>query len=52
MGSPREFQDLFRFVRMHRITPQVHHIFPLEKTAEAHRLMESGAQYGKIILEM
>ncbi|MDH4246209.1 MAG: zinc-binding dehydrogenase, partial [Deltaproteobacteria bacterium] len=42
MGSPREFQDLFRFVRMHRITPQVHHIFPLEKTAEAHRLMESG----------
>ncbi|MGB8273851.1 MAG: NAD(P)H-quinone oxidoreductase [Alphaproteobacteria bacterium] len=33
-----------------RISPVVHATFPLDKAAEAHRLMESGAHTGKIVL--
>ncbi len=52
MGSPREFHALFRFVEQHALTPEVHHIFPLAEAAEAHRLMEAGDQYGKVMLEI
>jgi NADPH:quinone reductase-like Zn-dependent oxidoreductase len=52
MGSPREFTDLFRFIAQHKLTPDVRHIFPLAQAAEAHRLMDAGKQYGKIVLEM
>ena len=33
-----------------RIKPMVHAVFPLERAAEAHALMESGAHIGKIVL--
>ena len=33
-----------------RIVPAVHAVFPLEQVAEAHRLMESSAHVGKIML--
>lgn len=52
MGSPREFAALFRFVRHHRLTPEVLHVFPLAQAADAHALMEAGGQYGKIMLTM
>lgn len=35
-----------------RIRPVVFATFPLERTAQAHRLMESGDHIGKIVLEM
>jgi NADPH:quinone reductase-like Zn-dependent oxidoreductase len=50
MGSPREFQALCRFVALHRFRPEIHHSYPLAEAAAAHRLMESGQQYGKILL--
>ena len=50
MGSPREFEALCRFVAQHRVTPQINHIYPLEEASAAHRLMEAGEQYGKIML--
>ena len=52
MGSPREFRAFFQFVSLHGFTPEVNHIFPLAEAAEAHRLMERGGQYGKIVLEI
>jgi NADPH:quinone reductase-like Zn-dependent oxidoreductase len=52
MGSPREFAAMMRFVRLHRLTPEVHHVFPLRDAAEAQRLMESAEQYGKILLRI
>ena len=52
MGSPREFRALFRFVAHHRLTPEIHHSFPLADAAGAHRLMEEGGQYGKVMLEI
>jgi putative PIG3 family NAD(P)H quinone oxidoreductase len=33
-----------------RVRPPVHATFPLERAADAHRLMESGAHIGKIVL--
>lgn len=34
-----------------RIRPVVHAAFPLDQAAEAHRLLESGAVFGKVLLE-
>ena len=33
-----------------RVRPLIHATFPLDRAAEAHRMMESGAQIGKIVL--
>jgi NADPH2:quinone reductase len=35
-----------------RCSPVIHEVFPLERVAEAHRLMESSAHIGKIMLEV
>jgi NADPH2:quinone reductase len=35
-----------------KIKPVIHATFPLERTREAHELMESSAHQGKIILEV
>ena len=35
-----------------RVRPVMHSTFPLEAAADAHRLMESGAHIGKIVLEV
>lgn len=52
MGSPREFADFLRFVASQGLQPEVHHVYPLEKAAEAHQLMEDAGQFGKIILSI
>jgi NADPH:quinone reductase-like Zn-dependent oxidoreductase len=52
MGSPREFQALFRFVTLHRYVPDVRHVFPLAETAQAQALLESGKQFGKVVLDI
>ena len=35
-----------------KVAPLIHAVFPLEKAAEAHRLMESGTHRGKIVLTL
>jgi NADPH:quinone reductase-like Zn-dependent oxidoreductase len=52
MGCPRDFAELFRFVDHHALAPEIHHVFPLAEAADAHRLMEEGEQYGKVMLEI
>ena len=52
MGSPREFEALFRFISHTRYQPDVKHVYRLEQAAAAHSLMESGGQFGKIALEL
>ncbi|HEY8418324.1 MAG TPA: zinc-binding dehydrogenase [Limnochordales bacterium] len=51
MGSKGELLDLLPWVETGRLRPVVHAVFPLEEAAEAHRLLESQAQFGKIVLE-
>jgi len=43
-------RDVWPLVEAGKIRPIVHATFPLEKAAEAHRLMESGSHIGKILL--
>lgn len=47
---PAMAADLFEMVETGAIKPPAPTIFPLEKAAEAHRLLESGASTGAIIL--
>jgi NADPH2:quinone reductase len=35
-----------------RVAPIVHAVFPLERAADAHRLMESSQHVGKLVLTM
>jgi NADPH:quinone reductase-like Zn-dependent oxidoreductase len=35
-----------------RVRPVIDSVFPLERVADAHRLMESNTHFGKIILEL
>jgi zinc-binding alcohol dehydrogenase/oxidoreductase len=52
MGSPREFDALFRYIAHSRYVPEVRHAYPLDEAPAAHTLMENGGQFGKIVLEM
>lgn len=43
-------QQVWPWLAQGRVRPIVHAILPLERAADAHRLMESGAHIGKILL--
>jgi zinc-binding alcohol dehydrogenase/oxidoreductase len=51
MGSNRDFTQMLAFVGKHEIVPVVDKVFRLEAGNEALAYMESGAQFGKIVLE-
>lgn len=46
------WEELTRFVGTHDIRPEVGHVLPASRIADAHRLMESRESYGKIVLRM
>jgi zinc-binding alcohol dehydrogenase/oxidoreductase len=51
MGSPRDMADLLDFVAATDVAPPViDRTFPLERAADAHRRIESGEGFGKIVL--
>ncbi|MDI1250357.1 MAG: zinc-binding dehydrogenase [Lacunisphaera sp.] len=52
MGSPADFAGMTAFVARHKIVPVVDRVFPLEAAEPALRHMESGAQFGKIVLAL
>ncbi|MBC7945536.1 MAG: NAD(P)H-quinone oxidoreductase [Burkholderiales bacterium] len=45
-------QKVWPLLESGKIRPIVHATFPLERAADAHRLMESGAHIGKIVLTL
>ncbi|MBI4587959.1 MAG: zinc-binding dehydrogenase [Candidatus Rokubacteria bacterium] len=49
-GSKAELLDGMRLVEAGRIRPVVDRVLPLKDAAEAQRLMESRAQFGKLVL--
>jgi NADPH:quinone reductase-like Zn-dependent oxidoreductase len=51
MGSPRDFAGLLRFVEEHDVPPPVvDRTFALADAADAHRYLESGRGFGKVVL--
>jgi NADPH2:quinone reductase len=51
-GLGQIWSGLTEFVVAHGLKPQVGHVLPARRIADAHRLMESRGSYGKIILNM
>ena len=45
-------REVWPLLASRRVAPVVHAVLPLEAAAEAHRLLESGAVIGKVILEV
>lgn len=53
MGSPRDFAGLLRLLAERDVPPPViDRILPLDRAAEAHVRLESGAGFGKVVLEI
>ena len=50
MGSPREFASMLMLYEADRLKPIVDSVFPLGEAAAAHRRMDQGLQFGKIVL--
>ena len=50
MGTAEDFAGVYELVASGRVKPLVDRVFPLEKAAEAHRHLESGKQFGKVVL--
>jgi NADPH:quinone reductase-like Zn-dependent oxidoreductase len=50
MGTKSELHSVMRLVSSGRFKPIVDRIFPLSEAAAAHTYLESGAQFGKVVL--
>lgn len=52
LGSREEFGHLLCFMRISKVRPIIDQIFPLKEAAAAHRRLEEGEQFGKIVLQI
>ena len=52
MGSPADFQDMLNFLDQQRIKPVIDKIFSLSDGENALQRMNSGLQFGKIVISM
>lgn len=50
MGMPSDFEAAYELIRDGRARVQVDSVFPLADAAQAHERLESGEQFGKIVL--
>lgn len=50
MGTKSELHSVMRLVATGRLKPVVDRIFPLAEAAAAHAYLESGSQFGKVVL--
>jgi NADPH:quinone reductase-like Zn-dependent oxidoreductase len=50
MGLPAEFEAAYELIRDGRARVHVDSVFPLAEAAKAHVRLESGAQFGKVVL--
>jgi NADPH2:quinone reductase len=46
------WQQLSVWIEQGKLTPQIGHVFPLERAAEAYKLLQEGRNYGKIVLKI
>ena len=52
MGTRTDFEAVYELVKEGRATPVVDSVFPLADARAAHERMESGEQFGKIVLRI
>ena len=50
MGMPSDFEGAYELIRAGRARIHVDSVFPLSEAATAHKRLESGAQFGKVVL--
>jgi NADPH:quinone reductase-like Zn-dependent oxidoreductase len=50
LGNRRDFQGVLDMLTRGEIKPVIHATMPLEAVAEAHRLLEEGESFGKVVL--
>ena len=46
------WQQLSAWIAEGKLTPQVGHVFPLERAVEAYKLLEDGKNYGKVVVKI
>jgi len=52
MGLPSDFEGAYELIRAGRARVHVDNVYPLAEAAQAHVRLESGAQFGKIVLRI
>lgn len=52
LGSPWDFEQFLHVLAARKLRPIVDSVFPLADAAEAHRRLDSGVQFGKIVLTL
>jgi len=50
MGMPSDFEGAYELIRTGRARIHIDSMFPLAAAADAHERLESGAQFGKVVL--
>lgn len=52
MGSRGEFRDMLAFVNQEKLRPVIDRVFPLDAARQAQEYLESGRQFGKVVLKI
>jgi NADPH:quinone reductase-like Zn-dependent oxidoreductase len=52
MGAKSELHTIMKLVAAGRLKPVVDRTFPLAEAAAAHTYLESGQQFGKVVLKV
>ena len=52
MGMPSDFEGAYELIRTGRARIHVDSVYPLAEAAQAHERLESGAQFGKVVLSI
>ena len=46
------WQQLSAWIAQGKLTPQIGHVFPLDRAVEGYKLLQDGKNYGKVILKI
>ncbi len=52
MGTPDDFERTYELIRSGRARVHIDSVFPLAEARQAHERLESGAQFGKVVLSV
>lgn len=52
MGSDKDFSEMLAFVCQYKITPVIDSVFPIAEGRKAFERLESGKQFGKVVLKI